>query len=59
MMSAFQEMMKGYREHFSFLGMKMPKMEHQPGMPTGMPHAMPAGAPHAMPPGVPHGRPHS
>lgn len=26
MMSAFQEMMKGYREHFSFLGMKMPKM---------------------------------
>jgi anaerobic magnesium-protoporphyrin IX monomethyl ester cyclase len=25
MMSAFQEMMKGYREHFSFLGMKMPK----------------------------------
>ena len=26
MLSAFQEMMKGYREHFSFLGMKMPKM---------------------------------
>ncbi|MGB8933245.1 MAG: radical SAM protein [Anaeromyxobacteraceae bacterium] len=26
MLSAFQEMMKGYREHFSFLGMKMPRM---------------------------------
>ncbi len=26
MLSAFQEMMKGYREHFSFLGMKMPHM---------------------------------
>jgi len=26
MLSAFHEMMKGYREHFSFLGMKMPKM---------------------------------
>jgi anaerobic magnesium-protoporphyrin IX monomethyl ester cyclase len=26
MMSAFKEMMKGYQEHFSFLGVKMPKM---------------------------------
>jgi anaerobic magnesium-protoporphyrin IX monomethyl ester cyclase len=26
MLSAFQEMMKGYREHFSFLGTKMPGM---------------------------------
>jgi anaerobic magnesium-protoporphyrin IX monomethyl ester cyclase len=26
MLSAFQEMMKGYRQHFSFLGMKMPVM---------------------------------
>ncbi len=26
MLSAFQEMMKGYEEHFSFLGAKMPKM---------------------------------
>jgi anaerobic magnesium-protoporphyrin IX monomethyl ester cyclase len=26
MLSAFQEMMKGYREHFPFLGAKMPKM---------------------------------
>jgi anaerobic magnesium-protoporphyrin IX monomethyl ester cyclase len=30
MLSAFQEMMKGYREHFSFLGMKMPKMHGVP-----------------------------
>jgi anaerobic magnesium-protoporphyrin IX monomethyl ester cyclase len=36
MMSAFQEMMKGYRDHFSFLGMKMPKMAGMAGMP-GMP----------------------
>lgn len=30
MLSAFHEMMKGYREHFSFLGLKMPKMEGHP-----------------------------
>jgi anaerobic magnesium-protoporphyrin IX monomethyl ester cyclase len=29
MLSAFQEMMKGYQEHFSFLGGKMPKMPHR------------------------------
>jgi anaerobic magnesium-protoporphyrin IX monomethyl ester cyclase len=41
MMSAFKEMMKGYRDHFSFLGMKMPKMPGMPGMPAmpGMPPA--------------------
>jgi anaerobic magnesium-protoporphyrin IX monomethyl ester cyclase len=36
MMSAFQEMMKGYREHFSFLGMKMPRMH---GVAAGIPGA--------------------
>ena len=32
MMSAFHEMMKGYQQHFSFLGMKMPKMHGMKGM---------------------------
>ena len=50
MMSAFQEMMKGYQEHFSFLGMKMPKMGHM----QGMPHGQPSGQPHGHPPGTPH-----
>jgi anaerobic magnesium-protoporphyrin IX monomethyl ester cyclase len=45
MLSAFQEMMKGYREHFSFLGMKMPKMH---GVAAGL-HGAPG--PHG-------GRPH-
>ena len=37
MLSAFQEMMKGYGEYFSFLGGKMPNMPHVEGMPHGMP----------------------
>jgi hypothetical protein len=54
MMSAFQEMMKGYREHFSFLGMKMPKMH---GAAAGLPGA--SGMPAAHPPaGTPLGHPH-
>jgi hypothetical protein len=47
-------MMKGYREHFSFLGMKMPKMGHLHGMPPGAPHGAPHGPPHGTPPGPPH-----
>jgi anaerobic magnesium-protoporphyrin IX monomethyl ester cyclase len=58
MMSAFQEMMKGYREHFSFLGMKMPKMGHMQGMPPGAPHGAPHGPPHGTPHGLPPGPPH-
>ncbi len=58
MMSAFQEMMKGYREHFSFLGMKMPKMH---GAAAGLPGVgvagMPAGHGHPAMPGHPHGHP--
>jgi len=33
MLSAFQEMMKGYGRHFAYLGLKMPKMPKMPGMP--------------------------
>ncbi|HEX9052845.1 MAG TPA: radical SAM protein [Anaeromyxobacter sp.] len=29
MLSAFHEMMKGYQEHFSFLGARMPRMPHR------------------------------
>jgi hypothetical protein len=33
MLSAFKEMMKGYREHFSYLGDKMPAIPSMAGMP--------------------------
>ncbi len=53
MLSAFQEMMKGYREHFSFLGMKMPKMHGAAASLHGAPHGGPHG-PHGPHGGMPH-----
>jgi hypothetical protein len=63
MLSAFQEMMKGYREHFSFLGMKMPKMHGAAAGLHGAPGAHGAPGPHGAPapqgpPGPHGGRPH-
>ncbi|HET9553730.1 MAG TPA: radical SAM protein [Anaeromyxobacteraceae bacterium] len=36
MLSAFKEMMKGYRQHFSFLGERMPKIPSMAGMAAAM-----------------------